>query len=117
MLCVDVNILVYAHRKESPRHLAYREWLDTARVSDEPLGINDAVLSGFLRVVTHPRVFADPTPLTDALGFAQIVRASPSAVAVSPGPRHWSIFTNLCERGEARGNLIPDAFFAALAIE
>ncbi len=117
MLCVDVNVLVYAHRKESPRHADYREWLNAARVADEPLGINDAVLSGFLRIVTHPRVFVDPTPLTEALGFAQIMRESPSAVTLSPGPRHWSIFANLCERGEARGNLIPDAFFAALAIE
>jgi uncharacterized protein len=117
MLCVDVNVLAHAHRKESPRHDDYRRWLKSARIANEPLGIGDVALSSFHRIVTDPRIFIDPTPLAEALGFAQIVRSSPSAVTLSPGPRHWSIFANLCERGEARGNLIPDAFFAALAIE
>ncbi len=85
--------------------------------SDSAYGISDLVLSGFLRVVTHPRVFRDPTPLDTALAFTAEVRDRPNCIPVSPGARHWDIFTRLCREAGARGNLVPDAFLAALAIE
>lgn len=80
-------------------------------------GLSDLVLSGFLRVVTHPRIFERPTPLGAALEFVSAVRDRDHRVAVYPGPRHWGIFRSLCERAEVRGNLVPDAYLAALAIE
>jgi len=85
--------------------------------SDAAYGMSDLVLSGFLRVVTHPRIFQEPTPLEVALTFVREVRDRPNSVLVSPGARHWDIFTNLCNVAGARGNLIPDAYLAALAIE
>lgn len=117
MRCVDVNVLVYAHRREAPDHERYREWLDAVRRAREPLGVPALVLSGFLRVVTHPRVFREPTPLPDALAFTEAVRAAPAWFDVQPGPRHWGIFADLCQTAEARGNLIPDAYLAAVVIE
>ncbi len=83
----------------------------------QPFGVADLVLSGFVRVVTHPRVFTQPTPLDRALGFAAALREQPNAVVIAPGRRHWEIFTHLCESVSARGNLVPDAYLAALAIE
>ena len=85
--------------------------------SDQAYGISDLVLAGFLRVVTHPRVFKTPTPLNQALTFARQLRDRPNCVVVEPGPRHWDIFTRLCQAAGARGNLVPDAWLAALAIE
>ncbi|MGH2539916.1 MAG: type II toxin-antitoxin system VapC family toxin [Actinomycetota bacterium] len=117
MRCVDVNVLVYAHRPEADRHEEYHSWLDAARRSDEPLGIVDHVLCGFLRIVTNPRVFRDPTPLGSAIRFADAIRASPASISVAPQERHWSLFTDLCRSVEARGNLVPGAYLAALAIE
>jgi toxin-antitoxin system PIN domain toxin len=117
MLCVDVNVLVYAHRPESPRHDGYRSWLEGARRGVEPLGIPGMVQSGFVRVVTHPRVFKEPTPLDTALEFVEAVRGSPATVPIAPGERHWGIFTDLCRQLDARGNRVPDAFLAAMAIE
>ena len=117
MRCIDVNVLVYAHRRECPEHDLYREWLDTARGGPEPLGIPSLVLSGFVRVVTHPRVFREPTPLTDALAFTEAVLAAPGSVDVQPGPRHWAIFVQLCRAADVRGNLVGYAYLAALAIE
>jgi toxin-antitoxin system PIN domain toxin len=117
MRCVDVNILVFAHRPESARHNEYRGWLESARAGHEPLGLSDIVLSGFVRVVTHPRVFREPTPLATALAFADALRASPAAHALLPGERHWPIFVDLCRRTDATGNLVLDAFLAALALE
>lgn len=117
MLFVDVNILVYAHRPEAARHEAFYRWLDDARQGDEPLGVADQVLAGFLRIVTHPRVFKDPTPPDVALEFASGVRTSAATIPVLPGERTWPIFTDLVAATEARGNTIPDAFLAAMAIE
>ena len=77
----------------------------------------DLVLSGFLRVVTHPRVFQDPSPLEAALEFVSQIRARPNCVVLAPGERHWTIFEGLLGATRANGNLVPDAYFAALAIE
>lgn len=117
MRCVDVDVLVYAHRPEAPGHERQRAWLEQARSAHEPLGLADAVLSGFLRVVTHPRVFREPTPLAVALAFADALLGSEAAVRVAPGERHWPLFADLCRRVDATGNVIPDAYLAALAIE
>lgn len=117
MLLFDVNILVYAHREDTDEHPKFREWLENELNSDRAYGVCDLALSGFIRVVTHPRVFVTPTPLTEALRFANALRSRDNAVVVEPGPDHWRIFCELCERASARGNLVPDAYYAALAIE
>lgn len=117
MILPDVNVLVYAHRRDADRHEEYRAWLEGAAAGPTPYGLSDLVLSGFLRVVTHPRVFVDPTPRDDALAFVRAIRDRPNRVSITPGERHWQIFTELCGAARARGNLVPDAWLAALAIE
>lgn len=117
MILVDVNVLVYAHREDTANHVAYRNWLEGAINSPQAYGMSDLVLSGFLRVVTHPRIFRAPSSMTRALAFATEIRSQPSCVRLEPGDRHWQIFEGLCRRAGAKGNLVPDAFFAALAIE
>ena len=113
----DVNVLVYAFREDTERHADYRKWLEELLGGAEAYGVSDLVLSGFLRVVTHPRVFVRPAPLRKAVAFAAAVRGQPNAVPLAPGERHWTIFLDLLERSDARGNLVPDAYLAALAIE
>jgi toxin-antitoxin system PIN domain toxin len=113
----DVNVLVYAYREDAPGHARYRSWLEGVIAGPEAYGLSDLVLAGFLRVVTHPRVFAPPSPTGHALDFTEILRAQPNCVAVAPGPRHWEIFSRLCREAGAKGNLVPDAYLAALAIE
>lgn len=117
MLLPDVNVLVYAHREDTADHDRFRGWLEDRVNGPESFGLSDLVLSGFVRVVTHPRVFVDPTPLPVALAFAGSLRAAPNCVRVAPGERHWGIFVRLCGEANARGNLVPDAWLAALAIE
>ena len=67
--------------------------------------------------MTHPRVFKEPSTIDEALAFTEQVRASRSWVDIAPGRRHWEIFSRLCSTGGVRGNLVPDAFLAAIAIE
>jgi toxin-antitoxin system PIN domain toxin len=85
--------------------------------SERPYGLAESVLSGFISVVTHPRVFTRPTPLDRAFEFCEALRSPPHATVLSPGPRHWQIFAALCTETGARGNLVADAYLAALAIE
>lgn len=117
MRLVDVNVLVYAFRADSPDHAAHRAWVQALAGSEEAYAVSDHVLAGFLRVVTHPRVFHPPTPSGPALAFVEAFRERPNAVPLAPGARHWGIFTRLCREVSARGNLVPDAWLAALAIE
>jgi toxin-antitoxin system PIN domain toxin len=98
-------------------HIAYRRWLEDCISSDQGYGMSDLVLSGFLRIVTHPRIFKLPTGWEDALRFASEVRSQPNCIVVAPGVRHWEIFTRLCRAAGVKGNLVPDAYLAALAIE
>ncbi|HEU4887112.1 MAG TPA: type II toxin-antitoxin system VapC family toxin [Thermoanaerobaculia bacterium] len=117
MILTDVNVLIYAHREDAADHARFRDWIEAVVAGPEAFGIADLVLSGFLRVATHPRVFHPPTPLQRALEFCDFLRNQPNAVSVRPGDRHWDIFTDLCLRARAGGNLIADAYLAALAIE
>jgi toxin-antitoxin system PIN domain toxin len=117
MQLTDVNVLVYAYRQDAPDHARYRAWLERLLAAPSAYGVSDVVLSGFLRVVTHPRVFDPPSPVGHAVGFADALRSRPNAVPVAPGPRHWAIFADLCRTAGVKGNLVPDAFLAALAIE
>jgi uncharacterized protein len=117
MILPDVNILVYAFREDAENHATFRSWLEGLVNSNDAYGITDLVLSGFLRIVTNPRAFNLPTPMAEALTFVERLRNAPNCVLVAPGSRHWEIFRALCESGGIRGNLVPDAYFAALAIE
>jgi uncharacterized protein len=113
----DVNVLVHALREDSPRHAPCRSWLQAVLDGDEAFGVADLVLSGCIRVATHPRVFRTPTPLDVAVSFVEAVRGQPHAVPIVAGPRHWELFTRLAREAGAKGNLVPDAYLAALAIE
>lgn len=117
MLLPDVNVLVYAFRQDTDDHGRYAAWLATLVNGDEAYGLADLVLSGFLRVVTHRKIFTVPSLPAKALAFTEQLRSRPHCTRIIPGPRHWSIFTHLCREADARGNLIPDAYLAALAIE
>ncbi len=117
MYLIDVNVLVYAYREDSPNHEAHQKWLESVVNNDQAYAVSEHVLAGFLRIVTHPSIYDPPSTLDAALEFAIQLRGQPNAVIVAPGSRHWEIFTRLCRESGARGNLIPDAFLAALAIE
>ncbi len=117
MILPDAIVLVHAYREDAPRHADFRTWLEGVVSADAAFGLSGLVLSGFLRVVTHPGVFATPSPLSDALAFVEALASPANRVEVAPGPRHWQIYTRLCEKTEARGNRASAAYLAALAIE
>lgn len=117
MILLDVNVLVYAHREDTERHSEYRSWLESAFDGVEGCAVSELVLSGCLRILTHPKIFVPPTPLSKAMDYVGQLREHPNMTIISPGDRHWRIFWDLCVRASVRGNLVSDAYHAALAIE
>lgn len=117
MILPDVNVLVEGFRTESEHHQVCRSLLTAAVASDQAYGISELTLSAFIRIVTNPRIFDRPSTLDEALEFCAALTRSANSVRISPGPRHWDIFTRLCRDAHIKGDTITDAYFAALAIE
>jgi hypothetical protein len=113
----DVNVLLYAFREDSVDHARYREWLDEVVNGDEAYGMSPQVLCSVARIATHPKVYVSPSRLEKALAFARVLLEQPHCTVIQPGRRHYSIFEDLSAKARASGNLVQDAWFAALAVE
>lgn len=117
MILPDVNVLIYAFRSDSLEHSKYKKWLDGVVNGDAAFGIAPQVLSSFVRICTHPRVFKQPSDLQETLAFCTVILECLNATLILPQERHWSIFQALCVSSKVTGNLVADAWLAALAIE
>ncbi|MDQ1483048.1 MAG: uncharacterized protein QOF35_1124 [Actinomycetota bacterium] len=117
MLLLDVNVCVYAFRRESRRHADFRAWLEQALSGSELVGVPEQVLASLVSLVTNYRIYKDPSTPTAVLSFCDAILDAPTAVRVRPGERHWQIFHDLVAEHGLRGNDIPDASLAALALE
>ena len=113
----EVNVLVNAFREDSIHHDRCRQWLETTCDGREPVGVSKLVLSGVLRVLTHVRVLHPPNSPEEALAFVDAVLGPPNVTPLRPGSSPWRIFRGLLATRHQRGNQIPDAYHAALAIE
>ena len=116
MLMPDVNVLVYAHREDEARHESYASWLKTVIDGPEPFALSVLVAVAFIRIVTHPRIYADPTPLPVALAVIEQIAAHPRCRLASPAASHLDDVARLCRATGATGKLVADAQHAALAI-
>lgn len=117
MILLDANLLIYAVNNAAPEHAAARRWLDGRLSGTARVGLPWSSLLAFLRLITNPRIFQSPLTMTDA--WAQVdrwLRSGPAWVP-TPGQRHAEILARLVTAPGVRGNLVPDAHLAALAIE
>lgn len=117
MILPDVNVLIYAFRRDTPHHAVCRSWLNAIVEEDTQFGIAPLVLSAVVRITTNPRIFRHPSPLPEAFVFCSNLLGQPHCEAVESGERHWEIFRRLCVDTDTRGPRVTDAWFAALAIE
>jgi toxin-antitoxin system PIN domain toxin len=117
MIAIDTNVLVYAHRAETPRHAVALDRLRGLVEGGAPWALPVFCIGEFVRVVTHPRVFSPPTDLDTALAFIEQVLGSPSARILVPGPTFAVSFAEACRSGSAQGNLAFDAQIVAVCRE
>jgi toxin-antitoxin system PIN domain toxin len=113
----DVNVLLAAHWPSHMHHAAAKRWLEDRVGGAAVFGVSDQAFSAFVRIITNPKAFKPPVSVGDALDACNLIRRSPRCTVIRPGSAHWTIFEQLCRRTVAGGNLVPDAWFAALAIE
>jgi toxin-antitoxin system PIN domain toxin len=117
LIAVDTNVLIYAHRSETERHVEALRRLRVLAEGDSPWGLPVFCIAEFVRVVTHLRVFTPPTDLRTALDFIDRLLESPSSRLLLPGQSYASTFRDVCETAEVRGNLAFDAQIVASCIE
>lgn len=115
----DVNVLVAASRADHAHHVTAKDWLTqavAAAATFQPKGsgirLMGVVVASFLRLVTHPKIFVQPTPLSHALDFADALLACPGVGWLSAGGE-WDAMRLLCAEQQLGGNDIPDAWIAA----
>jgi toxin-antitoxin system PIN domain toxin len=117
MKCPDVNLLVYAHRRDQEHHGFYREWVEGMAVGREPFGLTSLVALAFVRIVTQPRFPGGPTPYPLALAEIDNLLQAPNCRWITAGPRHWDLVSTLIRATGATGKQVADAQHAAVAME
>ncbi len=111
----DVNVLVAASRGDHPHHHVARSWLEDAALaaaSGTALILMPMVLTSFLRLVSSPKIFREPTPVEDAIAFIDALLAAQGVHLAPLGPE-WPRLRQLCIEKRLTGNAVPDAWLAA----
>jgi uncharacterized protein len=117
VILADVNLLVYAFDADAVQHPRYAPWLTSALSGPEEFALLDTVLSGFVRIVTHPGILPVPAPTAVALSFVDAVIHAPAARWLHSTDAVWLRMQQLADGDDGiRGNLIPDAYLAAAAL-
>lgn len=117
MIAVDTNILVYAHRAESPHYRKAYDCIESLAAGRETWAIPWPCLHEFLAVVTNPRSFRPATSLDDALEQVDVWLSSPNLVLLEETSAHWASLTGALRNGRIVGGMVHDARIAALCFE
>ncbi len=116
MKVVDVNVLLYAVNEDVDEHEALRQWWEEVLNGDESVGLSWTVMSGFLRISTHPKVYPSPMSVEEALAKVDAWLATELVTVITEKPDHWRVLRKLLASTGTAGNLTTDAHLAALAI-
>lgn len=115
----DVNVLVAASRADHPHHAAAHAWL-LAALEDAragvALGLLGTVVASYLRLVTHHKVFAEPTPMAHAIAYMDALLQRPG-VAMLAVQDEWPALKKLCLELGLSDNRVPDAWIAASVLQ
>jgi len=114
MIAVDTNILVYAHREDSAWHDAAYARIAELAEGRAPWAIPWACIHEFLAVVTHPRIYSPPTPLSSAIDQVEAWLESPTLVLLAETENYWPELRSGLEQGRVNGPLVHDARVAAI---
>lgn len=116
-MIVDVNVLLYAVDENSPHHRVAHSWLEDAMNGEGRVGLPWHSLIGFVRIVTHPKIFTQPMSGREAWSYVDEWLDQDMAWIPLPTDRHRRVLGRLIDDHYATGNLVPDTHLAALAIE
>ena len=114
MIAVDTNILVYAHREDSKWHESASACVQKLAEDSAPWAIPWPCIHEFLAIVTHPRIYAPPTPLEKAIDQVEAWMESPTLVLLSEPEDYWPQIRDLLQKGRITGPQVHDARVVAL---
>lgn len=117
MIAVDTNLLVYAHRAESPFHAIASRLIAELAEGRAAWAIPWPCLHEFIAVVTNPRVYKPPTPRSVALAQTDAWLASPTVVPLAESAEHWPTLRALLAAGQITSGRVRDARIVALCTE
>jgi hypothetical protein len=117
MIAVDTQILVFAHREDSPFHPAALAALTELAEGAAPWALPWPVVHEFLAIATHPRLYRPPSTQEQAFGFLEAVLSSPTLRLLGEGPAHLATLKRLCQSGRIAGAMVHDARIAALCLD
>jgi hypothetical protein len=117
MILPDVNLLVYAHNVRDPRHSKALAWWSECLSGHSSVALAWAVIMGFVRITTHPKVFERPLIVDVALNWVEEWLTLPHVHLINPPQTHFRTWASLLKQVGTAGNLSTDAHLAALAIE
>lgn len=114
MIALDTNILVYAHREDAPFHAAASRCVAELAEGRASWAIPWPCLHEFLAIVTHPRIYSLPTPMSAALDQVEAWIESPMLVLLMESEQHWPALRTLLSSSRVVGAQVHDARVAAL---
>jgi toxin-antitoxin system PIN domain toxin len=117
VIALDTNVLVYAHREDSPFHAAARDCVASCAEGRAPWGLPWPCLHEFFAIVTHNRIYDPPTPAARALDQIDAWLESPSLVLLCETARHWPTLRELLTHSRLNGPAVHDARIAALCLQ
>ena len=117
MILADVNLWVYAFRPDSPYHKVARERLEAHQQAQAPFLFVPSVAASFLRLVTNPKIFLNPSDPAEAWEFLTVLQDDPLARLTEADAMTFGLFKHLSLVAGSMGTQVPDAFLAALAVQ
>lgn len=117
MIAVDTNILVYAHRGDSPHHDAAADCVRSLAEGRAAWAIPWPCIHEFFAIATNPRIYVPPSTFAAAVAQIDAWLQSPSHVALAESDRHWTELRALITAGLITGTRVHDARVAAICMQ
>ena len=118
MIILDANVLIYAHHPQLRQHERSAKWLELAlSEGSEAIGLVWQAVSGFLRISTNSRVFAEPMTIAVAKNHIDKLLSHPLVHQIHTTDEHWKIYSALITELNIAGDIVTDAHIASIAIE
>lgn len=114
---LDASILIYASNKDSVHYDKAVNFLADCMSEPDPLYLCWATIFAYLRIATHPSIFASPLSPNEAMQNVESLRSASHIRFISEGENLWDCYEHSCEGQNVRGNLVPDAHIASLLRE
>ena len=99
MMLIDANLVLYAYDNDSRHHQRTREWLERLFAKPEPVCLAWTTILAFIRISTSSRAFRHPFSVEEAISVVSDWLSQPVTVVLTPGERHWKLFSRLLAQG------------------